>query len=585
MKRPNQNLLSSFLNRKIVFGTTVGVAIFFMIIGVIIWGGFNTGIEATNTMEFCISCHEMENNVYQEFKGTIHDVNRSGVQAGCPDCHVPRPWFYKMKRKLQASNEVLHKVLGTINTPEKFEAKRLQLAKHEWKRLKESDSRECRNCHEISTMDPAAQKPRARKQHYNAMKTGQTCIDCHKGIAHKKVHDQLTDEELEELEKPNPDFIRAIPAAYEAFMNEDKGKKEAEKVEIVESVKTEVAKTEVSEDKTESVVAASTPAPVAFTDSSGVNWDNAPERLIGIFYPGQSSMEWVLGKNHSGKRAFKSGDRCFDCHDEEIEDIGALIVSGEHEYLTEPDTAIPDRRGSIPVRVRAMHDGETLYMRFQFPETAHTPAPFIDGGKMDAENQIKLAIMLATDEATYADRAGCWATCHHDANEMPHAPSTEDIAASGLALNLEKGVSKYLTESRTKLEIRGRGGKKLGGWDKLKEEAEIKAELDAGHFMDLIRYQAGTGESEDGYILEQRYMGGGQGAEFTSNLVDGTWTITMKRKLTSDKPGDVSLATDQIYNLGFAIHDDYTSGRYHHVSLGYKLGFDNDEVEINAVKQ
>ena len=579
MTQPNQNIMSRFLNRKLVFGTTVGVAIFFMFIGVFLWGGFNTGMEATNTMDFCISCHEMEENVYQEYKGTIHDLNRSGVRAGCPDCHVPRPWFYKIKRKIQASNELFHKALGSIDTPEKFDAKRLQLAKNEWKRMKASDSRECRNCHEISTMDPATQKPRARKQHYNAMRDGQTCIDCHKGIAHKKVHKQLTEEEREELEKPNPDFIRPIPAAYEKFMN---GNKADTKAKTADAAPTETG-VEKDEAATEEITK---PAPTAATaDSSGIDWEKAPERVINIFYPGQSSMEWMLGKNHSGKRAFNSGDRCFECHDEETIDMGELIASGEHEYLPETETVIPDKRGSIPVSIRASHDGEYLTMRFQFPEAGHTPAPFVDGGKMDTENQIKLAIMLATDDVTYADRAGCWGTCHIDAKGMPLAPTAEDLAASGLALNLEKGVTKYITESRTEIELKGRGGKKLGGWDKLKEEAEIKAELEAGHLMDLIRYQVGTGKIEDGYILEQRYMDGGQGAEFTSSLSNGVWTVLMKRKLISDKPGDVSLAVDQIYNLGFAIHDDFTSGRYHHVSLGYKLGFDNDEVEINAVKQ
>ncbi len=576
MEQSKQKLFSHFLNRKLLFGVTLGAAIFFMFIGVIFWGGFNTVMEATNTMNFCISCHEMEENVYQEYKGTIHDANRSGVRASCPDCHVPRSWVHKIKRKLQASNELLHKALGSVDTPEKFDAKRLQLAKNEWKRMKATDSRECRNCHEISTMDPEAQKPRARKQHYNAMKTGQTCIDCHKGIAHKKVHDQLTEEEKDELEKPNPDFIRPIPEAYDKFFMSGKEKKTADTAPI---------KAEVAKEKTTSEEATKSAPATAASDSSGVNWETAPERLINIFYPGQSSMEWTLSKNHSGKRAFKSGDRCFECHDEETTDMGALIASGEHEYLAETETIIPDKRGSIPVSVRATHDGETLMIRFQFPETAHTPAPFVDGGKMDTENQIKLAIMLATDDVTYADRAGCWGTCHHDAKGMPHAPGAEDLAASGLALNLENGVSKYLTESRSKIEIKGRGGKKLGGWDQLKGEDEIKAELEAGHFMDLIRYQAGTSKSEDGYILEQRYMEGGQGSEFTSSLNDGTWTILMKRKLKSEKAGDLNLALDQVYNLGFAIHDDYTSGRYHHVSLGYKLGFDNSEAEINAVKQ
>ena len=96
--------------------------------GVIFWGGFNTAMEATNTMPFCISCHEMHDNVYQEYKQTIHYSNRTGVRAVCSDCHVPKDWTHKMIRKIQASNEVLHKILGSIDTPEKFNAKRAELA-------------------------------------------------------------------------------------------------------------------------------------------------------------------------------------------------------------------------------------------------------------------------------------------------------------------------------------------------------------------------------------------------------------------------------------------------------------------------
>jgi hypothetical protein len=103
--------------------------------------------------------------------------------------------------------------------------------------------------------------------------------------------------------------------------------------------------------------------------------------------------------------------------------------------------------------------------------------------------------------------------------------------------------------------------------------------------MDLLRYKAGTGESEDGYILEQRVMTGGQGVTFNGELSDGVWTVEMIRKLTSDQPGDVSMSSAQMYNIGFAIHDDFSSSRFHHVSLGLKLGFDNDDAEINALGQ
>jgi len=157
--------------------------------GIIFWGGFNTAMEATNTMEFCVSCHEMEENVYAEYKETIHYENRTGVRATCSDCHVPDPWVHKVTRKIQASNELLHKALGTIDTPEKFEDKRLTLAKNVWKAMKESDSRECRNCHSFEAMDFHRQTRRAREKMEEAKKKNQTCIDCHEGIAHTRPDD------------------------------------------------------------------------------------------------------------------------------------------------------------------------------------------------------------------------------------------------------------------------------------------------------------------------------------------------------------------------------------------------------------
>ena len=154
--------------------------------GVFFWGGFNTALEATNTEQFCTSCHEMRDNVFAELKSTIHYTNRSGVRATCPDCHVPHKWTDKMGRKMQASKEVWGKVFGTIDTREKFLDLRRTLAEHEWERLKANDSLECRNCHAGVSMDLTRQTPRAATIHERWLFTGEkTCIDCHKGIAHK----------------------------------------------------------------------------------------------------------------------------------------------------------------------------------------------------------------------------------------------------------------------------------------------------------------------------------------------------------------------------------------------------------------
>ncbi len=164
---------------------TFGILLIGIVLGVILWGGFNWALALTNTEQFCISCHEMRDNPYPDLQDTIHFTNRTGVRATCPDCHVPRPWIYKVIRKIQASNELYHHLKGTVDTPEKFEAKKFELAKHVWKTMKRTDSRECRNCHDYESMDFERQEPRAQEMHEEAGDKGYTCIDCHKGIAHQ----------------------------------------------------------------------------------------------------------------------------------------------------------------------------------------------------------------------------------------------------------------------------------------------------------------------------------------------------------------------------------------------------------------
>jgi cytochrome c-type protein NapC len=154
------------------------------IVGILFGASFNWAMEMTNTETFCISCHEMKENVYREYQDTIHYYNGSGVRATCPDCHVPKQWIHKVVRKIQAANDVYHHMMGSIDTPEKFEAKRLELAKRVWDRMKANDSRECRSCHDNEAMDYTKQGRRAVPQHIKGADEGKTCIDCHKGIAH-----------------------------------------------------------------------------------------------------------------------------------------------------------------------------------------------------------------------------------------------------------------------------------------------------------------------------------------------------------------------------------------------------------------
>jgi cytochrome c-type protein NapC len=153
--------------------------------GIAFAGAFNFGIAYTNEMEFCTSCHSMQVNL-EEFKETIHYKNRSGVQATCSDCHVPQQFLPKMYAKVMAAKDVFHEILGTIDTPEKYEAHRWDMATRVWAKMKSTDSRECRNCHDFANMDLSAQDRSARSKHANAEDKGQTCIECHTGLAHEE---------------------------------------------------------------------------------------------------------------------------------------------------------------------------------------------------------------------------------------------------------------------------------------------------------------------------------------------------------------------------------------------------------------
>jgi len=250
-------------------------------------------------------------------------------------------------------------------------------------------------------------------------------------------------------------------------------------------------------------------------------------------------------------------------------------------------TPIPGKRGSFDVGVQAAHDGEALHFRFKWKNAAHTPVPFVEGGKMDPANEVKLAVMIAGTEIEHAEQAGCWVTCHHDARYMPDHPDEAAIAAAGDVagrLDLKDGMTKYLSETRTKIEVRGRGGKKRGGWDKLKPPGEIEEVVKAGQVMDLIRFRSGEAP-ENGAIIDQRVMTGGAEVTASGSLTGDTWTVTLSRPLKGNGPGDVDIEPGKIYTIGFAIHEDYTSARFHHVSLELKLGLDNGEAEINAVKK
>ena len=263
------------------------------------------------------------------------------------------------------------------------------------------------------------------------------------------------------------------------------------------------------------------------------DWSKVPTKKVTLLYPGASPIEWITtGTEHGGARALKKGETCASCHDTETADMGKKMASGQK---IEP-TPIKGKVGSIPVAVQAAHDDANLYLRFSWKQPAG------GGEKMDKDNAVKLAFMLEDNKVERANQSGCWETCHTDARTMPQ------------------------------------------GKDDKKTKYVVGGSLASGKYYDLMQWTS-SGKKHDGYVADKRVMDGGKGlVDAKGELKNGEWVVTFTRKLVSGGEGDIALAAGKTYNFGFAIHDDHTHGRFHHVSLGYTLGIDA-KADITAVKQ
>lgn len=259
----------------------------------------------------------------------------------------------------------------------------------------------------------------------------------------------------------------------------------------------------------------------------------AAAKKITVFYPGASPIEWITtGTEHGGARGLKKGETCAGCHDEETADMGQKMVTGQK---IEPHV-IKGKAGSIPVTVQAAHDGTNLYMRFTWKQPA--------GGaeKMDKDNAVKLAVMFDDGKVERANLSGCWETCHQDVRTMPNGKD----------------------DKKTKYVAGGNASSK---------------------FYDLIQWTSKTNKGHDGYVADKRVMEGGKAlVEAKGEKKGDEWVVTFTRKLAGGGAGDIAMAAGKTYNFGFAIHDDHTHGRFHHVSLGYTLGIDA-KADVTAAKQ
>lgn len=188
-----------------------------VLIGVVIgWatlGGTQAVLHATSTTEFCVSCHTMEKPLH-EYQGSVHFSNSKGIRAECADCHIPHQPVDYLITKIKASKDIYHEyVTGKIDTEEKYEEHRLEMAQRVWSDLKANDSATCRSCHSFNAMEFYDQPKGAREMHISAQKDGQTCIDCHKGVAHLAPQQKLDTSEFDhlfDLAKKTPETAKEV---------------------------------------------------------------------------------------------------------------------------------------------------------------------------------------------------------------------------------------------------------------------------------------------------------------------------------------------------------------------------------------
>ncbi|MBI5256307.1 MAG: hypothetical protein HY855_07405 [Burkholderiales bacterium] len=270
----------------------------------------------------------------------------------------------------------------------------------------------------------------------------------------------------------------------------------------------------------------------AAATAAAPDWSKVPGKAITLYYPGVSPIEWIYkGTEHSGARALKKGETCASCHHAEAADMGKRMATGQK---LEPKV-IPGKAGSIAVNVQAAHDGANLYLRFSWKQPA--------GGaeKMDKDNAVKLAFMLEDNKIPGAELSGCWETCHVDMRTMPEAKDDKK--------------TKYVKDGN----------------------------LGTGKYYDLMQWTS-KGAKHDGHVADKRVMDGGKAlVDAKGENKGGEWSVVFTRKLTGGE-GDIALAAGKVVNFGFAIHDDHTIGRFHHVSNGYTLGIDA-KADITAAKQ
>jgi len=290
------------------------------------------------------------------------------------------------------------------------------------------------------------------------------------------------------------------------------------------------------------------------------DWSQVPTTTLKLFYPGESSYNWVRSSEH--KRAYSKverGESCVSCHEGEEQDIGELIVAGER---LEP-TPIDGKNPTVDLNVQVAYDGENAYFRFNWPTQMNRPGQMHNYMRFDGEKwefyggprssekvrsgaqpplyEDRLSMMVDDGSVENFAAQGCWLTCHQGMRDMPEEASKEQVQAhavlgeGGLG---EKDVRKYLPDSRSDEEA---------SWSATKSADEIAQIKAAGGFVDLMQWRAHrsnpVGMADDGYVLEYRLFDEGN-KMFTWNV--DRKTMTPKYMFDAGKVGVKAITVDEI---------------------------------------
>ncbi|MGB5081634.1 MAG: ethylbenzene dehydrogenase-related protein [Burkholderiales bacterium] len=266
-------------------------------------------------------------------------------------------------------------------------------------------------------------------------------------------------------------------------------------------------------------------SPAMAADPAKINWTKIPATTVPLFYPGQSSYEWLRSDKHPGAQGVQGNLACAGCHEGQQKKLGAKAVKGGS---LEP-TPIKGKDAYKELKVQAAYDDDSAYLRFQWKTSAKWPgieypyyrfdgkewkahgAPRLDkdvqAGKKPPIYEDRLTLMLDDGKVPVFAAQGCWLTCHAGERDMPKAAS-KDEAQKVMKKN---DVRKYLPLSRTN----------PSDWTTIKPADEIATLKAEGGFVDLMQWRAHrsnpVGGADDGYVLEYRNFDKGKN-HFASNM-------------------------------------------------------------------